>query len=151
MQRLASFDLPGLPARVVLMALAALVVLCIDWVTKHVAVSLQPATLVYHVSERGWAQFGSPVILVAAACSLLACVLPLRVVAVGAGAALGGALGNLTSRHWWSSLGGSPDFIPFADGSVGNLADVFIALGVATMLAGSTAWMLWSTLVRTRA
>ena len=152
MERLPSFDLPALPARVQLMALAAVAVLCLDWVTKHVVVSLQPATLVHHVTDQGWAQYGNEVILVAAACSLLACVLPLRVVAIGAGVALGGALGNLTSRYRWDSLGGSPDFIPFADGSVGNVADVCIALGVATMLAGSTAWLLWSAFTaRTRA
>jgi lipoprotein signal peptidase len=145
MQRLPTLDLSGVPSRVVLMALAAALALCVDWTTKHVVVRLEPGTLLFNVSERASSGLGNGLILVAVAGSLLACVLPLRAVAVGAGLALGGALGNLTSRHWWSSLGGSPDFIPFADGSVGNLADVFIACGVATMLAASAAWLLWQT------
>ncbi|HZG35217.1 MAG TPA: signal peptidase II [Gaiellaceae bacterium] len=143
MQRLPTLDLPGVPSRVVLMVLAAALALTVDWTTKHVVVWLEPGTLLFHVSERASSGLGNGLILVAAGGSLLACVLPLRAVAAGAGLALGGALGNLTSRHWWGSLGGSPDFIPFADGSVGNVADLFIAFGVATMLAASTAWLLW--------
>ena len=89
-------------------------------------------------------RFGGTLILVAAATSLLACVVPARIVAVGAGVALGGGLGNLTSRYWWDARGGSPDFIPFGDGSTGNVADLFIGVGLGTMLIGTVAWLGWT-------
>ena len=58
--------------------------------------------------------------------------------------ALGGGLGYLTSRYWWDAHGGSPDFIPFGDGSTGNVADLFIAIGRGTMLGGTVAWRGWT-------
>lgn len=58
--------------------------------------------------------------------------------------ALGGGLGNLASRQWWSALGGSPDFIPWPGGSTGNVADLFIAIGLGVMLAGSVGWLCWA-------
>jgi lipoprotein signal peptidase len=147
--RFATLDLPGFPYRASLMAAAAVVALALDFVSKEIVVALEPGTLLFHVSDRDVFGLGAGAILVAASSSLLVCVLPLRVIAIGAGAALGGALGNLTSRHWWEQRGGSPDFIPFADGSTGNVADLFIALGAFTMLFGIVAWLV-STLVTPR-
>jgi len=151
MGRLTSLDLPGLPGRAALMALAAAGALAIDFASKQIAVAAEPSTLLFHVSDRDTFGLGTSMILLAAAGSLLACVLPVRVVALGAGAALGGALGNLASRHWWSDLGGSPDFIRFADGSTGNVADLCIAAGATTMLLGSIAWLAWTVVAARRA
>jgi lipoprotein signal peptidase len=123
------------------MAATAVIALAVDFASKEVAVALDVETLLFHVSDRDVFGLGASAILLAAASSLLVCVLPLRVIALGAGAALGGALGNLTSRHWWEQRGGSPDFIPFADGSTGNPADLFIAVGAFTMLFGIVAWL----------
>jgi Signal peptidase (SPase) II len=141
MSRLSTLDLPGFPYRASLMAIAAVVALAIDFVSKEIVVALQLNTLLFHVSDRDVFGLGASAILLAASSSLLVCVLPLRVTSLGAGVALGGALGNLTSRHWWDERGGSPDFIPFADGSTGNIADLFIALGAFTMLFGIVAWL----------
>ncbi len=141
MSRFATLDLPGVPHRVSLMAAAAFVALFVDFVSKELVVALQLETLLYHVSDRDAFGLGTSAILLAGLGSLLMCVLPLRVIALGAGVALGGALGNLTSRHWWGAHGGSPDFIPFADGSTGNVADLFIVLGAVTMLFGTIAWL----------
>ena len=149
MSRFATLDLPGFPYRASLMAAAAVMALAVDFVSKEIVVALDLETLLFHVSDRDVFGLGASAILVAAASSLLVCVLPLRVIAVGAGVALGGALGNLTSRHWWEQRGGSPDFIPFADGSTGNIADLCIALGAFTMLFGSVAWLV-STLISAR-
>jgi hypothetical protein len=139
--RFATLDLPGFPYRASLMAAVAVTALAVDFVSKEIVVALDLQTLLFNVSDRNVFGLGASAILVAAASSLLMCVLPLRVVAVGAGVALGGALGNLTSRHWWEQRGGSPDFIPFADGSTGNIADLFIAFGAFTMLFGIVAWL----------
>ena len=149
MSRFATLDLPGFPSRASLMATAAVMALVVDFVSKEIVVALDPQTLLFHVSDRDVYGLGTGAILVAALSSLLVCVLPLRVIAVGAGVALGGAVGNLTSRHWWGQRGGSPDFIPFADGSTGNVADLFIALGALTMLFGAVAWLV-ATLVAPR-
>src|SRR5688572_7122110 len=110
MSRFATLDLPGFPYRAFLMAAAALVALAVDFASKEVVVALEPSTLLFHVSERDAYGLGAGAILLAAFGSLLMCVLPLRPIAIGAGAALGGALGNLASRHWWGHRGGSPDF-----------------------------------------
>jgi lipoprotein signal peptidase len=147
--RFATLDLPGFPYRALIMASAAVLALAIDFVSKEIVVALDLETLLFNVSDRNVFGLGAGAILLAAGSSLLMCVLPLRVIAVGAGAALVGALGNLTSRHWWEQRGGSPDFIPFADGSTGNIADLFIALGAFTMLFGIVAWLV-STLVTAR-
>ena len=125
------------------MAAAASAAFAADFVTKEVAVALEPRTLLFHESEMAPFGLGMSLILVAAATSVLACVVPARLIAVGAGVALGGALGNLTSRHWWSARGGSPDFIPFSDGSTGNVADLFIMLGASTMVIGTVVWLSW--------
>ena len=61
-------------------------------------------------------------------------------VVLGAGAALGGAVGNLVSREWWSARRFA-DFIRFGDGSTGNVADLFIAVGIAAMLIGIAVWL----------
>jgi hypothetical protein len=142
--RFATLDLPGFPYRASLMAAAALVALAVDFASKEVAVALEPRTLLFHVSERDVFGLGAGAILLACLSSLLMCVLPLRLIAVGAGVALGGALGNLASRHWWEHRGGSPDFIPFSDGSTGNVADLFIAFGALTMLFATVAWLAWN-------
>ncbi len=130
------------------MAAAAFAALSVDFVTKEIAVALEPASLLFNVSERTPFGLEGTLILVAASTSLLACVVPARIVAVGAGVALGGGLGNLTSRYWWDARGGSPDFIPFGDGSTGNVADVFIGLGLGTMLIGTVAWLGWTVATR---
>ena len=132
------------------MAAAALAAFAVDFVSKEVAVALEPASLLFHVSDRSPFGLGSSLILVAALTSLLACVVPARLVVVGAGVALGGAVGNLVSRHWWGARGGSPDFIRFGDGSIGNVADVFIALGLATTLIGIAVWLAWTTFAARR-
>jgi hypothetical protein len=142
MERLAAFELERYPVRVVVMMAAALSALLVDFVSKTIAVAVDPQTLLFNIS----AQAQGNMIFLLAATSLAACVLPARVVAVGAGVAFGGALGNLTSRHWWGALGGSPDFIPFADGSTGNLADIFIVLGGVAMLLGALLWLAWTAL-----
>jgi hypothetical protein len=144
--RFPTLELDAYRWRVSLMTLAASSALMVDLVSKNVAVAMHPDTLLFNVSDRMPFGLGSEVILVAAASSLLACVLPVRMIAVGAGLALGGSLGNLTSRHWWGDLGGSPDFIPFADGSTGNLADLAIAAGAGGMLLGALAWTLLTSL-----
>jgi hypothetical protein len=138
-----TLDLAGLPRRTVLMAVAACLALAVDFASKSLTVAFQPDSLLFNVSEVSPFGLGArPLILLAAASSLLACVLPFRLVALGAGAALGGALGNLLSRHWWSANGGSPDFIRFADGSTGNAADLFIVGGAAMMVLAAVAWLL---------
>ena len=120
MSRFATLELERFPSRALLMAIAALAALAVDFTTKELAVALDPSTLLFNVSDRTPFGLGGTLILVAAATSLLACVVPARIVAVGAGIALGGGLGNLTSRYWWDAHGGSPDFIPFGDGSTGQ-------------------------------
>jgi hypothetical protein len=141
---LETLELDRFPNRAVVMAIAALAAFVVDFVTKEVAVAIEPGSLRFHVSDLEPFGLGASLILVVAATSLLACVLPARLVAVGAGVALGGGLGNLVSRHWWSVRGGSPDFIPLVDGSIANLADFFIGLGVGTMLIGSVGWLVWT-------
>ena len=142
MNRLPTLELAQFPRRAGLMAAAASVALAIDFVSKEIAVALNPDTLLFNWVD---ALFNSPsagMIFIAAACSLLACVLPARAVVLGAGAAFGGAMGNLTSRaRWWDTHGGTPDFIRFGDGSTGNVADIFIAVGLALMLLGVLAWL----------
>jgi hypothetical protein len=142
--RFATLELERFPSRALLMAIAALAALAVDFTTKELAVALDPSTLLFNVSDRAPFGLGATLILVAAATSLLACVVPARIVAVGAGIALGGGLGNLTSRYWWNARGGSPDFIPFGDGSTGNVADLFIGVGLGTMLIGTVAWLGWT-------
>lgn len=144
MSRFETLELGGFPHRAAVMAAAGLAALAVDFVTKRVAVALDPDSLLFHVSDRAPFGLGASLILVVAASSLLACVVPARLVAVGAGVALGGAVGNLVSRHWWSARGGSPDFIPLGDGSTGNVADLFIGLGVGTMLIGTVVWLGWT-------
>ena len=148
MSRFGTLELERFPSRALVMGVAALAAFAVDFVTKEVAVALEPDSLLFNVSDRTPFGLGSTLILVAAATSLLACVVPARIVAVGAGIALGGGLGNLTSRHWWDARGGSPDFIRFGDGSTGNVADLFIALGLGTMLIGSIAWLCWTVATR---
>jgi Signal peptidase (SPase) II len=143
--RFATFELDDFRWRVSLMTLAACSALLVDFVSKTIAVAVGPDTLLFNISERTPFGLGTELILLAAASSILACVLPVRMIAVGAGLALGGSLGNLTSRYWWGDLGGSPDFIPFADGSTGNVADVSIAAGAGGMLLGAIGWMVWTT------
>ena len=148
--RFATLELWGFPHRAVVMAAAGLAALAVDFVTKRAAVALEPDSLLFHVSDRAPFGLGAGLILVTASSSLLACVVPARLVAVGAGVALGGAVGNLVSRHWWSARGGSPDFIPFGDGSTGNVADLSIALGVGTMLIGTVVWLGWTIATQAR-
>ena len=145
MNRFATLELDQFPQRVALMTLAALSALFVDIVSKLIAIEVWPDVLLFNVSDQSLLGLGSGVIVIAGLCSLLACVLPVRLVAVGAGLALGGSVGNLTSRHWWSELGGSPDFIPFADGSTGNVADLAIASGAAFMLLSTVVWLAWTT------
>jgi lipoprotein signal peptidase len=144
MNRFATLELDAYPRRATLMAAAAAIALLIDLVSKHVAVALEPSTLLFSVSSRTPFGLESGVIFVAAASSLVACIVPARIVVVGAGVALGGALANLTSRHVWRMEGGTPDFIRFGDGSTGNVADLFIASGVAAMVFGASGWLAWT-------
>lgn len=145
MTRLPTLELHALPRRIGLMAVTALTVVFVDLLSKAVVVEFEPDALLFNASDRTRFGLGTGLIAVAAASSVLACVIPHRFVAVGAGLALGGSLGNLSSRQLWSALGGSPDFIRFADGSTGNLADLSIVAGVAAMLLGTIAWLLWKT------
>src|SRR5438876_10839795 len=132
------------------MAAAACAALLVDFVSKSVAVAVAPQPLLFNVSTHSRFGLGGSTIVVVAACSLLACVLPARVVAIGAGVALGGALGNLGSRYWWADRGGSPDFIPFSDGSTGNVADLCIVVGGVTMLLGALLRVRWTVAVARR-
>ena len=150
MSRLETLALERFPQRALIMAAAALAAFLLDFASKELAVALEPDTLLFHVSDRDPFGLGAALILVVGAMSLLACVVPSRIVAIGAGAALGGARGDRMSREWWSSHGGSPDFIRFGDGSTGNVADLFIAFGVGTMLLGIAAWLVWTVLARGR-
>jgi hypothetical protein len=139
--RFPTLELDGYGRRAAIMATTAPIAMLVDFGSKSVAVALGPRTLLFNVSTHSPAGLGEGLIVVLAACSLLACVLPVRVVALGAGVALGGALGNLMSRHLWATAGGSPDFIPFADGSTGNVADLFVSLGAIAMLLGAVLWV----------
>lgn len=68
---------------------------------------------------------------------------PSLVVAVAAGIAAGGALGNAVSALSWS--GGVPDPLVFSSGTTAiafNLADVFALGGTALMLAAAAAYVL---------
>ena len=141
MSGLETLELERFPERALVMAAAAFAAFLVDFVSKELAVALEPDTLLFHVSDRDPFGLGAALIVVVGAMSLLACVVPSRIVAIGAGAALGGALGNRMSREWWSSHGGSPDFIRFGDGSTGNVADLFIAAGLGVMLIGSVVWL----------
>ena len=145
MGRFATLELDDFPQRVSLMVLAAVSALLVDIVSKTIVVEVWPDVLLFNVSDRSPFGLGTSLILVAAASSVLACVLPVRLVAVGAGLALGGSLGNLTSRYRWDELGGSPDFIRFSDGSTGNVADLAIASGAAFMILSIAAWLFWTT------
>jgi hypothetical protein len=138
--RLASLELDRYGRRAAAMGVAASAALGLDLATKAVAVSLDPRTLVFNDAHRSFAGLENGLIAVVAACSLLACVLPARIVAIGAGAALGGAVGNLASRGWWESSGGTPDFIRFVDGSTGNVADLMIISGGLAMALGALLW-----------
>jgi hypothetical protein len=148
--RFATLELDDFRWRVSLMTLATFSALLVDFVSKTIVVEIGPDTLLFNVSERTPFGLGTELIVIAAASSVLACVLPVRMIAIGAGLALGGSLGNLTSRHWWSDLGGSPDFIRFADGSTGNVADLSIAAGAGGMLLGAIAWLVWTTVREAR-
>ena len=150
MSRFATLELDSFWWRASLMTLAACSALLVDLISKTVAVAIWPDALLFNVSEGSFLGPGAGVIVIAALCSLLACVLPVRLVAVGAGLALGGSLGNLTSRHWWSDLGGSPDFIRFSDGTTGNVADLAIAAGAGFMLLSTIVWLFWTTFGPTR-
>jgi lipoprotein signal peptidase len=145
MNRLATLELDDFPQRVSVMILAAFSVFFVDLVSKTIAVEVAPDDLLFNVSTRSLFGLGAGAIVIAALSSLLACVLPIRLVAVGAGLALGGAVGNLTSRHHWGELGGSPDFIRFSDGSIGNLADLSIAAGAMFMVLSIVVWLAWTT------
>jgi lipoprotein signal peptidase len=140
-ERFGTFNLASYPHRAFVMLAAMALVFCVDFAAKSVAIGVSPSTLLFHTSTH--AAFGQTgrALLVLAWCSLLACVLPSTVIAVGAGVALGGAVGNLASRYLWARQGGSPDFIPFGDGSTGNLADVSIMVGGAVMVLGSVVWL----------
>lgn len=148
MRGLETLELERFPHRAFLMASAALAAFALDFFTKTIAVAVAPSTLLFNVSNLTPFGLGANLIFVAAATSLMACILPPRLIAVGAGVALGGGLGNLASRNWWSERGGSPDFIPLADGSTANAADLFIAIGLATTLVGSVVWLGWTIVVR---
>jgi lipoprotein signal peptidase len=141
-ERFPTLELAWYPRRVLLMALASLVVLVVDLASKAAVVALEPSALLFNVSQRSPFGLGDDLIVVLVGISLAACVLPTRAVALGAGLALGGALGNVTSRHWWASRGGSPDFIPFADGSSGNLADIVIVVGGLLAVGAAVTWTL---------
>jgi signal peptidase II len=150
MGSLATLELGAYRQRVNLMAAAALVAIVVDFFSKTTAIALMPDGLLFNVSTSAPLDLGSSLILVAGLSSLLACVLPTRAVAIGAGVALGGAVGNLTSRYLWADQGGSPDFIPFGDGSTGNLADVCILVGALAMLLGAVVWLGWTAAVSRR-
>jgi hypothetical protein len=139
--RFPTLELVTYPRRAVVMAAAAGLALSVDFMSKTVAVAVWPPSLLFNISTHTPFGMGERLIVVLAACSLLACVLPSRVVGIGAGLALGGAIGNLVSRYAWSGLGGSPDFIPFGDGSTGNVADLCIVLGGLAMLLGTALWL----------
>ena len=143
MNRFPTLRLDRFRWRVSLMVLVACSAFLVDLVSKTVAVELSPDALLFNVSDRMPFGFAAGLVIVVGT-SLLMCVLPVRLVAVGAGLALGGSLGNISSRHWWSELGGSPDFIRFTDGSTGNLADVSIAAGAMFMVLSTIAWLAWT-------
>jgi hypothetical protein len=106
--RFETLELAGYPRRVLLMAAAALAVLAVDLASKVVAVAVGPHTLLFNVSHRSPLGLGQSAIVVFVAISLAACVIPSRTVALGAGIALGAALGNLTSRQSGPAAAGAP-------------------------------------------
>jgi lipoprotein signal peptidase len=147
--RFATFELHRFRRRVTLMLVVAASAIVVDLVTKTAAVELWPSTLLFNVSDRmPYGLAGG--LAIAAATSVLMCVLPVRLVAVGAGLALGGSLANVASRQWWGELGGTPDFIRFSDGSTGNLADLSIAAGALFMLLSTIAWLAMTTFAPAR-
>jgi hypothetical protein len=138
--RFASFELDRYPRRTIVMVTAAFAAFALDVSSKVVVVAVEPDTLVFNGTHRTFAGLSTGLIAVVAACSLLACVLPARVVAIGAGVAFGGSTANLLSRHFWDGSGGTPDFIRFVDGSTGNVADLFIVSGGLAMALGAVLW-----------
>ena len=143
------FELKRFGARVSLMLAAAGAAAIVDFASKEIVVATVPSSVFFNpFQDPGWA---SERVLFAAvvACSFLACVFPARLAAVGAGAAFGGAVGNLASRvQWWPEFGGTPDFIPMGENSIGNVADVFIFVGAWTMVFATVAWALLRALRR---
>jgi lipoprotein signal peptidase len=130
----------ALPRRRLLAALLALVVACIDLTAKLLTVPV-----VHHARP-----FGVAVVMVAVGFALLWIVprVPSVAVALGAGIAAGGVLGNLVSLLAWRS--GVPDGI-VRGGIAFNLADVSVLLGDALMLSAAALFALrHRTLLRER-
>ena len=131
--RFETLELERFPRRALFMAAAALAAFSVDFVSKHIAVSLEPDTLLFHVSDRDPFGVGAALILVVATMSLLASVVPARIVVLGAGAALGGAVGNLIDRI---RMGEVVDFLDFKliNYPIFNVADAAIVIGVALFI-----------------
>src|SRR4051812_46637811 len=85
--RLATLELDRYRRRTALMLGAVTAALVIDLVSKSIAVRLEPRTLLFHVSDHAPFGLHGSLIFVLVATSLAACVLPGRVVALGAGIA----------------------------------------------------------------
>lgn len=121
-----------------------------QWVASHGPLSLLPVLGVTAGSNTGIAfgmatGAGQPLLITVSAVIVawLAVILvnaDSRAEAIGAGAIIGGALGNVTDRVW---LGAVRDFIDFHVGDwhwpTFNLADTFIFLGVSLLVAPSIA------------
>ena len=63
MSNLETLELRRFPNRALLMATAALAAFSVDFVTKNLAVALEPDSLLFHVSDRAPLDFGSFILL----------------------------------------------------------------------------------------
>ena len=137
------FELGRFRARASLMLFAAAAAAIVDFATKEIAVAAAPQSVLFNPFQDPILAGERVLFTAVVACSFLACVFPARLVAIGAGAAFGGAIGNLASRiRWWPEFGGTSDFIPMGGDYVGNVADVFIFVGAWTMVLATVVWAL---------
>lgn len=116
--------LPGLPRRLRLLTLAFLAVLVLDLASKWYALRYLPA-----VPDPDWPNLHLLPLLGFA--SMLGLLLPSPLAALGVGAALGGAAGNLTSLAVWR---GAPNFVPLPGGWLCNFADLEIDAGAILLV-----------------
>jgi len=127
----------SLPVRLLHVAAVALAVAVVDWGLKVWAVeALHPDQIVFN-TDRPW----HVVLVCAVIAGGLVAVARTRLLALGAGVAIGGGLGNMAEL---AVLGRVTDFIPLGvpfRGAIWSPADFFLAAGLV---------LLWVGAVRTR-
>lgn len=123
----------SLPVRLLYIAAVALVLADLDWAAKAWALDqLRPDQLVLN-TDRPWHAVLTPPVL---AVILVACART-RLLALGAGVIIGGALGNMGE---FAVFGRVTDFIPLGlpyRGAVWSPADFFLAGGLLVLWAGA--------------